>query len=59
MMYKGSREEKKDVFTRVSLDNKSIISADRGAGNKQHITQTTHNKYMQVTRRPDMVSYFM
>lgn len=58
MIYKDSRGEK-DVSTRVSLDDKSRLSADGGAGNKQHITPTIHNKYMEVPRSAGKVSYSM
>ncbi|KAK6140487.1 hypothetical protein DH2020_025768 [Rehmannia glutinosa] len=53
---KDSCREKKDLFTRVSLDEKAKKFAEKGAGKKQHVSPGMNYKYMEVTRRPGMDS---
>ncbi|KAL6570281.1 hypothetical protein OROMI_014795 [Orobanche minor] len=53
---KDSCIEKKDMYTRVSLDEKARKFAEKGVGEKQHMNLTINYKYMEVTRKPGMDS---
>lgn len=56
---KDSCRENKDLSTRESLDDKTRKFTEKGPGNKQHVSPGISYKYVEVARRPGMVSYSM
>ncbi|GFP93937.1 hypothetical protein PHJA_001538000 [Phtheirospermum japonicum] len=53
---KDSFTEKKDLLTRVSLDENAVMFSEKRVGNKQHIIPAINYKYVEITRKPGMDS---
>ncbi|KAG8391073.1 hypothetical protein BUALT_Bualt01G0149900 [Buddleja alternifolia] len=56
MNVEDSCKEKKELSTRVNLEEKASKLIERGGGSKHHVSPTISYKYMEVTRRPEMDS---